>query len=42
MPPAEQGHQEVTEHCPQGYLWFQCPIEVTEHCPQGYLWFQCQ
>ena len=24
-PLAEQGHQEVTEHCPQGYLWFQCP-----------------
>ena len=19
---AEQGHQEVTEHCPQAYLWF--------------------
>ena len=24
-PLAEQGHQEVTEHCPQGYLCFQCP-----------------
>ena len=24
-PLAEPGHQEVTEHCPQGYLWFQCP-----------------
>ena len=24
-PLAEQGHQEVTEHCPQGYQWVQCP-----------------
>ena len=24
-PLAVQGHQEVTEHCPLGYLWLQCP-----------------
>ena len=24
-PLAKQGHQEVAEHCPHCYLWFQCP-----------------
>ena len=23
--PAELGHQDVAEHCHQGYQWFQCP-----------------